>query len=111
MPVRAEDTWQLDPQHSVARLSLGSGSNAVGIGSARVSGDVVFESSDPADPFVRLKITPSNGANCRACRDDLNIGAVRSASVRWLSPYEDLVPTCHCLSQKRINDDGIHSKI
>jgi hypothetical protein len=61
MPVRAEDTWQLDPQHSVARLSLGSGSNAVGIGSARVSGDVVFESSDPADPFVRLKITPSNG--------------------------------------------------
>lgn len=35
-PVRAEDTWRLDPRHSVARRSLGSGSNAVGIGSARV---------------------------------------------------------------------------
>jgi len=57
----AQETWQVDPQHSVARLSLGSGSNALEIGLARVSGDVVFESSDPADPSFYLSIKPDNG--------------------------------------------------
>ena len=56
MPLHAQDTWQVDPQHSVATLSLGSGANQLQIGLARVSGEVVFESSDPADPIVTLKI-------------------------------------------------------
>lgn len=59
--VHAQETWQVDPQHSVARLSLGSGSNALEIGLARVSGDVVSDSTDPADPSVSLKISPENG--------------------------------------------------
>jgi hypothetical protein len=61
LSVHAQGTWQVDPQHSVARLSLGSESNALEIGVARVSGDVVFDSNDPADPSVNLKINPENG--------------------------------------------------
>jgi hypothetical protein len=59
MPVRGQDTWQLDRQNSIARLSLGSRSNALEIGLARVNGDVVFESSDPADPVISIKINPA----------------------------------------------------
>jgi hypothetical protein len=43
-PAHAQETWRLDPQLSIARLSLGSGSNALETGLARVSGDVVFDS-------------------------------------------------------------------
>ena len=53
---RAQDNWQIDPKHSVATLSLGAGANQLQIGLARVSGEVVFESSDPGDPIVTLKI-------------------------------------------------------
>jgi len=53
---RAQDNWQIDPKHSVATLSLGSGANQLQIGLARVSGEVVFESSDPGDPTVTLKL-------------------------------------------------------
>ena len=52
----AQDSWQVDPNLSVAALSLGSGANQLQIGLARVSGEVVFESSDPGDPIVTLKI-------------------------------------------------------
>src|ERR1700756_139239 len=52
----AQDSWQIDPKHSVATLSLGSGANQLQIDLARVSGEVVFESSDPGDPIVILKI-------------------------------------------------------
>lgn len=38
-------------------LALGSGVNTLPIGLARVSGEVIFESRDPADPVVRFKIT------------------------------------------------------
>lgn len=57
----AQETWQVDPQLSIARLSLGSESNALEIGLARVSGEVVFKSSDSADPLVHLVIKPDNG--------------------------------------------------
>jgi len=53
---RAQDNWQIDPKHSVATLSLGSGANQLQIGLARVSAEVVFEFSDPGDPIVTLKI-------------------------------------------------------
>jgi hypothetical protein len=56
----AQETWRLDPQLSIARLSVGSGSNALETGLARVSGDVVFDSNDLTDPSVNLKITPGN---------------------------------------------------
>ena len=52
----AQDSWQVDPNLSVAALSLGSGANQLQIGLARVSGEVVFESSDPGDPIVTLKV-------------------------------------------------------
>ncbi len=60
IPAHAQDTWQVDSQLSIARLSLGSGSNALEIGLARVSGDVIFDANDPTDPSVNLKITPGN---------------------------------------------------
>ena len=60
IPGHARDTWQVDSQLSIARLSLGSGSNALEIGLARVSGDAIFDSNDPTDPSVNLKITPGN---------------------------------------------------
>jgi hypothetical protein len=56
MPAHAQDSWQIDPKHSVATLALGSGANQSQIGLARVSGEVVFESCDPGDPIVTLKI-------------------------------------------------------
>jgi len=56
----AQNTFQVDAQHSVARLSLGSGQNALETGLARVSGIVVFDSDDPAGPTVSLTITPGN---------------------------------------------------
>ena len=62
IPAHAQgDIWHVDPQHSIARLSLGSASNALEIGLARISGEVVFDSNDPADPSVNLKVTPDNG--------------------------------------------------
>ena len=53
----------MDPRFLIARLSLGSGSNALEIGLARVSGDVAFDSNDPADPSLNLKITPGNATS------------------------------------------------
>jgi polyisoprenoid-binding protein YceI len=50
--------WQVDAGHSIARLSLGRGPQSVEVGVASVSGSVVFNSSDPADPVVDLNITP-----------------------------------------------------
>ncbi len=52
----AQNTWRIDPKYSVATLELGSGVKTLQIGLARVSGEVVFESSDPTDPVVRFKM-------------------------------------------------------
>lgn len=60
--VHAQDAWQVDPQHSIARLSLGLESKSLEVGLARVSGDVLFDSNDPAGPSVSLKITPDQGS-------------------------------------------------
>ena len=61
-PAHAQETWRLDPQLSIARLLVGSRSNALETGLARVSGDVVFDSNDLSDPSVNLKITSGNEA-------------------------------------------------
>jgi hypothetical protein len=60
IPAHAQETWRLDSQLSIARLSLGSGSSALEIGLARVSGEVVFDSNDPLDPSVNLEMTPGD---------------------------------------------------
>jgi hypothetical protein len=57
IPARAQNgMWQVDAGHSIARLSLGAGSQSVDVGVAPVSGTVVFDSSDPGDPAVHLNI-------------------------------------------------------
>jgi polyisoprenoid-binding protein YceI len=63
VPVFAQgSSWQVDAEHSIARLSVGSGSDAVEIGVARVSGEVVFDSSDPVNPVVTLNVSSDKGA-------------------------------------------------
>jgi hypothetical protein len=59
---QAQNNWLIDPNDSIATLSLGSEVNALQIGVARVSGQVVFEASDPSDPTVSLKINSGNEA-------------------------------------------------
>ncbi len=60
IPAHAQETWRLDSQLSIARLSLGSGTNALEIGLARVNGEVVFHSNDPLDLSISLEITPGD---------------------------------------------------
>ncbi len=55
-------TWQVDSEFSVARLSVGSERHASEIGLARVSGQMVFDSDHPANSTVDLKIAPGNEA-------------------------------------------------
>ena len=57
---QAQDKWQIDSETSVARLALGSGSDLLNVGVARVSGEVVFDSSDRTNPKVMLTINPGN---------------------------------------------------
>jgi len=57
IPARAQGgIWQVDPEHSIARLSLGSGSQSAEVGVAHVSGSLVFDPSDPADSAVDLNV-------------------------------------------------------
>ena len=57
IPAHAQEAWQIDPKYSVATLELGSGVKTLQIGLARVSGEVIFESSDPTDPVVRFNMS------------------------------------------------------
>jgi len=47
--------WRIDQQHSVARLSLGTGADSVDVGIARVGGSALFDPADPGD--ARLTFT------------------------------------------------------
>jgi hypothetical protein len=59
IPAHAEENaWSVDAEHSVARLSLGSGSKSVEVGIARVSGNVAFSAEGAADPVVNLNLAP-----------------------------------------------------
>jgi polyisoprenoid-binding protein YceI len=60
MAANAQETWRVDPQHSVARLYFGRGSQAFEIGVVRITGDVVFDSKDPANSTVRLSLQPAD---------------------------------------------------
>jgi hypothetical protein len=68
IPAHAQETWQLDSQLSIARLSLGSGANALEIGLARVSGNVVFDFDDPTGTSVNLKIDPGDDTGVEHAR-------------------------------------------
>lgn len=62
IPAHAQDgAWKVDREHSIARLSLGSGPKSVDIGVARVSGNVIYGANDAADPVVNLNIKPEKG--------------------------------------------------
>src|SRR5690349_23979392 len=56
----AQETWRVDPQHSVARLYFGRGSQAFEIGVVRITGDVNFDSKDPGDSTARLSLQPDD---------------------------------------------------
>jgi len=59
IPALAQDsTWKVDGDHSFARLSAG----ATELGIARVTGNVVFDVKNPADPAVSLTIDPEQSA-------------------------------------------------
>jgi len=63
----AQDTWQIDSKDSIATLSLGSGTDMLQVGLARVSGQVVFEASDPSDPTVTFNVNSNEqGRSTRA---------------------------------------------
>lgn len=63
IPVHAQDgMWKVDGEHSLARLSLGSGSKSTEVGVARVSGNAVFGASGAADPVLDLNIQPDEGS-------------------------------------------------
>jgi polyisoprenoid-binding protein YceI len=47
--------WRIDQQHSVARLSLGTGANSLEVGIARVGGSALFDPANPGD--ARLAFT------------------------------------------------------
>ena len=57
IPARAQaGIWHVDTEHSIAHLSLGSGLQSAEIAVVPVSGTVLFDSGDPADPVVDLDI-------------------------------------------------------
>jgi len=60
IPACAQDIWRIDPNGSVATLSLGARAKTLQLGLARVRGQVEFESSDPSDPTVTLRIGPGS---------------------------------------------------
>ena len=57
---QSQDAWEINPQHSVATLSLGSDSDVLQLGVVRLNGEVVFE-SDSEDPTVTFSTAPSGG--------------------------------------------------
>ena len=62
IPAAAQNpTWQVDPQYSFARVSLGWEAQSQQIDIAPVSGTVVFDSNDPSDPVVDINIKPGIG--------------------------------------------------
>ncbi len=78
IPAHAQNgIWQVDAEHSIARLSLGSSPKSAEVGVARVSGNVVFDASDPADPIVNLNIKPDKSLG--ADYSEISFKSTRSA--------------------------------
>lgn len=62
------ETWEVNSHVSVARLYLGSESNATEIGVARISGQVVFDADRPANPTVDFKIVQGDETGSQSVR-------------------------------------------
>ena len=78
IPAHAQNgIWRVDAEHSIARLSLGSSPKSAEVGVARVSGNVAFDASDPADPIVNLNIKPDNSLG--ADYSEISFKSTRSA--------------------------------
>ena len=78
IPAHAQNgIWQVDAEHSIARLSLGSSPKSAEVGVARVSGNVAFDASDPADPIVNLNIKPDKSLG--ADYSEISFKSTRSA--------------------------------
>ena len=61
-PAVAQDrNWQVDSQYSFARLSFGSGGHTQPLDTAAVSGKVIFDQHNPADPVVDVTFKPGSG--------------------------------------------------
>lgn len=58
----AQGKWKIDPVRSVAILSLGSETNALQTGLARVSGEVHFDVNNPGHTFVTFRIFPEDSS-------------------------------------------------
>ncbi len=54
----AQSAWRVDPERSVARLSLGAGARSVEAGIAHVDGRAVFDPADPSGARFDLAIQP-----------------------------------------------------
>jgi len=52
----AQSSWRVDPEHSIARLSLGAGEQSLEVGVARTGGSAVFNLGDPASARFDLTI-------------------------------------------------------
>jgi len=52
----AQSSWRVDPEHSIARLSLGAGEQTLEAGVARTGGSAVFNPADPASAHFDLTI-------------------------------------------------------
>ena len=77
IPAHAQDdVWKADKEHSIARLSLGSGTNAVEIGIARINGHVIYNGTESGNAVVKLNISPENGQ--RADYSEISFNSKRS---------------------------------
>jgi len=69
---QSQDAWEIDPQHSVATLSLGTESNVLQLGVVRLNGEVVFESVDSDDPTVTFSTVFSGGPGVNSPKLEFN---------------------------------------
>jgi polyisoprenoid-binding protein YceI len=56
----AQSTWQIDQEHSIARLALGAGAQALEVGIAHVEGIAVFNPANPSGARFDLAIQPDH---------------------------------------------------
>jgi hypothetical protein len=66
----AQVKWQIDSQASVATMALGSGSDTLNLGVARVRGEMVFQPAEPAQAYLVFTINAGNTEEPEYARTD-----------------------------------------